>query len=218
MTRDDNRWNLFIWKETKILSFRAGGPKLGIFGPKLFLNQGLRVLFCVGHLFGLSSFSGVNSIQNICWYFSRLFDVWRKSFICISFKKFLRQLLAWLSPHDGVLLEGVENVNECCVSHPASHISCLFAIQSHSLACLSSHRLGRCSLLLNWIWTQINLMFSLAKLDLSFSSRWPEVFESSKGARDIRGQRESEPKKTGQLLLSLDHTSYLSQTPQTVSV
>ena len=47
-------------------------------------------------------------------------------------------------------------------------------------------------------------MFSLAKLDLSFSSRWPEVFESSKGARDIRGQRESEPKKTGQLLLSFD--------------
>ena len=46
---------------------------------------------------------------------------------------------------------------------------------------------------------------SLAKLDLSVSSRWPEVFESSKGARDIRGQRESEPNlKTGQLLLSLD--------------
>ena len=141
----------------------------------------------------------------MCWYFSRPFDVLRKNFICMSFKKFkLRQLLAQVSPHDGALLEGVENVNECCVS-PASHISRLFAIQSRSLACLCSHRLGRCSLLLNWIWTQINLMFSLAKLDLSFSSRWTEVFESSKGARDIRGQRESEPNlKTGQLLLSLD--------------
>ena len=46
-----------------------------------------------------------------------LFDVVRKTSSAFLSKNVkLQQLLARVGPHDGALLEGVENVNECCVS------------------------------------------------------------------------------------------------------
>ena len=67
--------------EKKLKFFVSGqfGPKLDTFGPKLFKPRLTRlVLRWEFILFEHYSFSGVNSNQNMCWYFSRLFDVLRK--------------------------------------------------------------------------------------------------------------------------------------------